>query len=102
MPAQGWFEWQTTPAGKQPHVIPPAKGAAPSFAAPWERRHDQGEALETFTVITTAASTSRTGLEQPRNLNERPRRAAGSEQEVRGIEVGEVEATKQDGAPVVG
>ena len=56
VPAQGWFEWQTTPAGKQPHFIAPAKGAALSFAALWERRHDQGEALETFTLITTAAA----------------------------------------------
>ena len=56
IPANGWFEWQRTGRGKQPYFLALADGSPLSFAALWERRDGDGEALESFAVITTAAS----------------------------------------------
>ena len=56
VPANGWFEWQQTGYGKQPYFLAHGEGSPLSFAALWERWIKGGESLETFTVITTAAS----------------------------------------------
>ncbi len=56
IPADGWFEWRQTGSGKQPYFLTPAEGSPLSFAALWERWDPGGEPLETFTIITTAAS----------------------------------------------
>ena len=56
VPANGWFEWQRTGYGKQPYFLAHAEGSPLSFAALWERWDKGGESLETFTIITTAAS----------------------------------------------
>ena len=56
IPANGWFEWQRTGRGKQPYFLALADGSPLSFAALWERRDGDGEAIESFAVITTAAS----------------------------------------------
>ncbi len=56
VPANGWFEWQRTGYGKQPYFLAFADGSPLSFAALWERWDKGVESIETFTIITTAAS----------------------------------------------
>jgi putative SOS response-associated peptidase YedK len=57
VPADGYFEWQKRPAGKQPYYIHRRDNLPFGFAGLWESWHeDQDDALETFTVITTDAS----------------------------------------------
>ena len=56
VPANGWFEWQGTRGARQPWYIALADGSPLSFAALWERWDKSGDGLETFTIITTAAS----------------------------------------------
>ncbi len=56
VPANGWFEWQRTGGGKQPYYLALADGSPLSFAALWERWGGDGESVESFAVITTAAS----------------------------------------------
>ena len=56
VPADGWFEWKRTRGGKQPYFLGLAQGSPLSFAGLWERREQGGEVLETFTIITTRAT----------------------------------------------
>ena len=56
VPAKGWFEWERTGHGKQPFFLALADGSPLSFAALWERWSKDGESLESFAIITTAAS----------------------------------------------
>ena len=56
VPANGWFEWQRTGHGKQPYFLALADGLAVSFAALWERWEQGADFLESFTIITRAAS----------------------------------------------
>ena len=58
VPANGWFEWQRTGHGKQPYFLALADGSPLSFAALWERWNKDGESLESFAIITTAASSA--------------------------------------------
>ena len=56
VPADGWFEWHNDGDGKQPYYISAANSAPVSFAGLWERWEGTGEALETFSILTTAAA----------------------------------------------
>ena len=58
IPADGWFEWRVgeTGNGKQPWFITSADGRPVSFAGLWERWEKGEEPIETFTILTTAAS----------------------------------------------
>ena len=56
LPVDGWFEWQPRGRGKQPYYLTLKDGSPLSFAALWERWDRSGAPLETFTIITTAAS----------------------------------------------
>ena len=56
VPADGWFEWKSEGSGKQPYFISAPDDEPLSFAGLWERWEGAGEALETFTIITTGAS----------------------------------------------
>ena len=56
VPVNGWFEWQRTGRGKQPYFLALADGSPPSFAALWEHWSRDGDSLESFAIITTAAS----------------------------------------------
>ena len=58
VPANGWFEWQRTGHGKQPNFFALADGSPLSFAALWERWGKDGVSLESFAIITTAASSA--------------------------------------------
>ncbi|MGQ0429769.1 MAG: SOS response-associated peptidase [Gammaproteobacteria bacterium] len=58
--ADGWYEWQVAPGGKQPWFIR-MKDARPfAFAGLWERWKDpaDGSLLESCTIVTTDASAS--------------------------------------------
>lgn len=58
IPMSGYYEWQATPAGKQPYYFQAEKSGAPLWAAGlWEPRHAlQTDASHgTFTIITQAA-----------------------------------------------
>ena len=56
VPANGWFEWQRTGHGKQPYFLALADGLAVTFAALWERWEQGADSLESFTIITRAAT----------------------------------------------
>lgn len=58
IPASGFYEWQKTGAGrKQPYFIRPCDGGLFALAGLWERWHDpRGEAVETYTIVTTEAN----------------------------------------------
>lgn len=60
--ADGFFEWQKVPGGKQPYLLRLEGGAPIAFAGLWDRwRGSGGRVLETFTILTTAPN----GLVQP-------------------------------------
>lgn len=58
VPANGFYEWQRLPDRKQPFYIHPAHGEFFAFAALWERWQppQDGEAIDTYTILTTAAN----------------------------------------------
>lgn len=57
VPASGFYEWQARPTGKQPYYIHPKEGSLFGFAGLWERwTRADGEALDSFAIITTRAS----------------------------------------------
>jgi putative SOS response-associated peptidase YedK len=58
IPASGFYEWKTTPGGKQPYYISARAGGALAIAGLWEDWKDpaSGETLRTATMIVTAAN----------------------------------------------
>ena len=59
IPASGYYEWTTTPEGKQPYYFTPRDGSAAfSIAAIWDEWRDveTGEALTSCAMIITAAN----------------------------------------------
>ena len=52
----GWFEWRREEEVKQPYWIRPEETQVFSFAGLWERWEKGEDPVETFTVLTTAAS----------------------------------------------
>jgi putative SOS response-associated peptidase YedK len=58
VPADAYYEWRQTGAKtKQPYAIALASGEPIAFAGLWESWRDAGgDALETFTILTTAAN----------------------------------------------
>ena len=58
VPADGFYEWHPVAGGrKQPYFIRLASGAPLALAGLWEEwRGPQGDAIATFTVVTTAAN----------------------------------------------
>jgi putative SOS response-associated peptidase YedK len=56
--ADGWYEWQPSPSGKQPWFIHGEDGEALGLAGLWERWRDRasGATLDSCTIITTAAA----------------------------------------------
>jgi putative SOS response-associated peptidase YedK len=52
--ADGFYEWQKVPGGKQPFLLRLEGGAPFAFAGLWDRWHGpRGRVLESFTVLTT-------------------------------------------------
>ncbi|MCC9600831.1 SOS response-associated peptidase [Stieleria sp. JC731] len=61
VPADGYYEWQKTPQGKQPYVIENSHGNVLAMAGLWEEnKHlgNDGQPLRTVTILTTAANQS--------------------------------------------
>ena len=57
VPASGFYEWQTKGAMNQPYKIALSNGALLAFAGLWEKwTPENGEAVETFAIITTQAT----------------------------------------------
>ena len=55
VPANGWFEWCRTPAGKAPYWIRLAGGRPFSFAGLWEAWGEGESRMESFTILTCPA-----------------------------------------------
>jgi len=54
VPADAFYEWRRTPTGKQPYLIGLATGGPFAFAGLWDRWvPHEGEAIESFTILTT-------------------------------------------------
>ena len=62
--ADGFYEWQATPAGKVPHRILLRDEQPFAFAGLWDEwlDHATGELLPTFTIITTEPNTLMAGI----------------------------------------
>ena len=58
VPVNGWFEWRREGGEKQPYWLRPENSEVFSLAGLWERWEKGEEPVETFTVLTTAASTA--------------------------------------------
>ena len=56
VPADGWFEWMTTPQGKTPWYHRRSDGKPCFFAVIWERWSTEDEHLESCVVLTQAAN----------------------------------------------
>jgi putative SOS response-associated peptidase YedK len=57
VPADVFYEWQATEAGKQPYAIARTDGQPMAFAGLWEGwRGADGTVLRTFTIVTTDAN----------------------------------------------
>jgi putative SOS response-associated peptidase YedK len=57
IPVDGFYEWEVTPSGKQPHYVRMAGGSPMLLAGLWDRwQHGEAPALETFTILTTDAN----------------------------------------------
>jgi putative SOS response-associated peptidase YedK len=57
VPANGFYEWQSRGSRKQPYKIALRNGGLIAFAGLWDKwTPEAGEPVETFTIITTAAS----------------------------------------------
>jgi putative SOS response-associated peptidase YedK len=56
VPVDGFYEWEKTPAGKQPYFVVTADGSPLALAGLWERWRNleaASEVIQTFTVLTT-------------------------------------------------
>ncbi len=56
VPASGYFEWKVEGGAKQPYNICLEERGLLAFAGLWEHWEGEKETLDTFTIVTTAAS----------------------------------------------
>jgi putative SOS response-associated peptidase YedK len=57
IPVDGFYEWEVTPSGKQPHYVRRADGEPMLLAGLWDRwQHGDAAAIESFTILTTDAN----------------------------------------------
>ena len=56
VPANGWYEWMTTPQGKVPWYHQRSDGELALFAAVWERWQDESRTLHSFALLTQEAN----------------------------------------------
>ena len=63
VPATGFYEWRVTDHGKQPVVLQPTDQELFGFAGLWdETTTDGGEAIRSYTIITTAPNSLMNGI----------------------------------------
>ena len=62
IPANGWFEWRRTPAGKEPIWIRLADGRPFSLAGLWEAWGEGESRMESFTILTCPAGEALAGV----------------------------------------
>lgn len=63
VPADAFYEWRAMADGKQPYAIARRDGAPMAFAGLWEGwRSPDGDALRSFTIMTTAANATMSAL----------------------------------------
>lgn len=55
VPADGFYEWRTEEAGKQPYYITRTDGAPMVFAGLWERWGEGEAAVDSFAILTLSA-----------------------------------------------
>jgi putative SOS response-associated peptidase YedK len=55
-PAIGFYEWSGRPKQRQPFVFAMADGRPFAFAGLWESWKGDGEPVESFTIVTSAAN----------------------------------------------
>lgn len=56
LPASGFYEWQKTTGGKKPHHVVRVDGQPMAFAGLWAHNGRGGQALNSCTILTTAAN----------------------------------------------
>ena len=58
VPANGFYEWQALPSGKQPHYITAQNVGVIAFSGLWENWTDKasGEVIDSFTILTCEAN----------------------------------------------
>ena len=57
VPVSAFYEWESTPHGKQPYAFKAQDDGILALAGLWERWEKGMEVLDTFTIITTTANT---------------------------------------------
>jgi putative SOS response-associated peptidase YedK len=59
IPANGYYEWEKRPDGRQPYFVSAADGSVLSFAGLWDRwqNPETGEPMTSCTIIVTDANT---------------------------------------------
>lgn len=63
VPANGFYEWKRTPAGKQPYYVEPTGSQLMLFAGLFdEAKGTGGDPLESFSIITTHANDTMSSL----------------------------------------
>ena len=78
VPADGFYEWQSTASGRQPYFVQLDDHAAFGFAGLWSQSLNQtGKLIDTFTILTTRANTLLSTLHgrMPVILNDKGRQA---------------------------
>ena len=67
IPASGYYEWQDTPDGKQPHYFTRTDGQVISFAGLWDEWKDRasGETVKSCTMIITGTERHGRGSSRP-------------------------------------
>jgi putative SOS response-associated peptidase YedK len=58
IPVDGFYEWQVTLSGKQPHYVRRADGAPMLLAGLWDRWRHGEMPIESFTILTSDANTA--------------------------------------------
>lgn len=58
VPANGFYEWQALPSGRQPHYITVQNVEVIAFSGLWENWTDKasGEVIDSFTILTCEAN----------------------------------------------
>ncbi|HYI23796.1 MAG TPA: SOS response-associated peptidase [Thermomicrobiales bacterium] len=63
VPSNGFYEWKRVGSAKQPYLIEPADGDLMLFAALYDEAPGEGDdPIQSFTIITTRANDTMTGL----------------------------------------